>query len=238
MSIIAERVKSGAARMGLELDDTAAQRFARYYDRLVEGNQKMNLTAVLEPEEAVDRHFLDSIAPAVLGLLPEGVKMVDVGTGAGFPGLPLLIARPDIQLTLVDSLNKRLEFLRSVLEELDLEAEIVHMRAEDFSRQPQYREQFDLAAARAVASVSPLMEYLLPCVKRGGAAICWKGPDIVQEAENARKAIFLLGGKAREPIAYQVPERDWQHCLFVVDKVSGTPKAYPRKAGTPVKKPL
>ena len=129
MSIIAERVKSGAARMGLELDDTAAQRFARYYDLLVEGNQKMNLTAVLEPEEAVDRHFLDSIAPAVLGLLPEGVKMVDVGTGAGFPGLPLLIARPDIQLTLVDSLNKRLEFLRDVLEELDLEAEIVHMRA-------------------------------------------------------------------------------------------------------------
>lgn len=238
MSIIAERVKSGAARMGLELDDTAAQRFARYYDLLVEGNQKMNLTAVLEPEEAVDRHFLDSIAPAVLGLLPEGVKMVDVGTGAGFPGLPLLIARPDIQLTLVDSLNKRLEFLRGVLEELDLEAEIVHMRAEDFSRQPQYREQFDLAAARAVASVSPLMEYLLPCVKRGGAAICWKGPDIVQEAENARKAIFLLGGKAREPIAYRVPEHDWQHCLFVVDKVSGTPKAYPRKAGTPVKKPL
>ena len=179
MSIIAERVKSGAARMGLELDDTAAQRFARYYDLLVEGNQKMNLTAVLEPEEAVDRHFLDSIAPAVLGLLPEGVKMVDVGTGAGFPGLPLFIARPDIQLTLVDSLNKRREFLRDVLEELDLEAEIVHMRAEDFSRQPQYREQFDLAAARAVASVSPLMEYLLPCVKRGGAAICWKGPDIV-----------------------------------------------------------
>lgn len=183
MSIIAERVKSGAARMGLELDDTAAQRFARYYDLLVEGNQKMNLTAVLEPEEAVDRHFLDSIAPAVLGLLPEGVKMVDVGTGAGFPGLPLLIARPDIQLTLVDSLNKRLEFLRDVLEELDLEAEIVHMRAEDFSRQPQYREQFDLAAARAVASVSPLMEYLLPCVKRGGAAICWKGPDLCRKQE-------------------------------------------------------
>ena len=202
MSIIAERVKSGAARMGLELDDTAAQRFARYYDLLVEGNQKMNLTAVLEPEEAVDRHFLDSIAPAVLGLLPEGVKMVDVGTGAGFPGLPLLIARPDIQLTLVDSLNKRLEFLRDVLEELDLEAEIVHMRAEDFSRQPQYREQFDLAAARAVASVSPLMEYLLPCVKRGGAAICWKGPDIVQEAENARKAIFCSAAKrvSRLPI--------------------------------------
>ena len=150
----------------------------------------MNLTAVLELEEAVDRHFLDSIAPAVLGLLPEGVKMVDVGTGAGFPGLPLLIARPDIQLTLVDSLNKRLEFLRGVLEELDLEAEIVHMRAEDFSRQPQYREQFDLAAARAVASVSPLMEYLLPCVKRGGAAICWKGPDIMQEAEKRPQGDF------------------------------------------------
>ena len=238
MSIIAERVKSGAARMGLELDDTAAQRFARYYDLLVEGNQKMNLTAVLEPEEAVDRHFLDSIAPAVLGLLPEGVKMVDVGTGAGFPGLPLLIARPDIQLTLVDSLNKRLEFLRSVLEKLDLEAEIVHMRAEDFSRQPQYREQFDLAAARGGFGFAAdgISAALRQARRRGDSA--GKGRTLCRKRKTPARRFFLLGGKAREPIAYQVPERDWQHCLFVVDKVSGTPKAYPRKAGTPVKKPL
>jgi len=236
--MIAERVKNGAEQMGIALDETACKRFATYYDMLVEGNKVMNLTAVLEPDEAVDRHFLDCIAPVAKGLLPEGIKIVDVGTGAGFPGLPLLIARPDIKITLVDALNKRLNFIRSVLDELGLEAEIVHLRAEDFSRKPEYREQYDMAVARAVASVSPLMEYLLPCVKRGGAAMCWKGPDIVQEADAARKAIFLLGGKARQPIGYEVPNRDWQHNLFIVDKVSNTPKTYPRKAGTPSKNPL
>ena len=236
--MIEERVRIGAEKMGIQLDDVACKRFKTYYEMLVEGNKVMNLTAVLEPEEAVDRHFLDCIAPVAKGLLPEGVKIVDVGTGAGFPGLPLLIARPDIKITLVDALNKRLNFIRSVLDELGLEAEIVHMRAEDFSRKPEYREQYELAVARAVASVSPLMEYLLPCVKRGGAAMCWKGPDIVQEAEAARKAIFLLGGKARQPIGYEIPNRDWQHNLFIVDKVNNTPKTYPRKAGTPSKNPL
>lgn len=236
--MIAERVKSGAQRMGIALDAQACERFARYYELLVEGNTRMNLTAVLEPEEVVDRHFLDCLAPVAQGLLPEGAKVVDVGTGAGFPGLPLLIARPDLKLTLVDALNKRLGFIQGVLDELGLQAEIVHMRAEDFSRKPEYREQYDIAAARAVASVSPLMEYLLPCVRRGGFALCWKGPDISQEAEAARKAIFLLGGKARQPIGYEIPGRDWQHNLFIVDKVSNTPKTYPRKAGTPSKSPL
>ena len=236
--MIAERVKSGAQRMGIALDAQACERFARYYELLVEGNTRMNLTSVLEPEEAVDRHFLDCLAPVAQGLLPEGAKVVDVGTGAGFPGLPLLIARPDLKLTLVDALNKRLGFIQGVLDELGLQAEIVHMRAEDFSRKPEYREQYDIAAARAVAAVSPLMEYLLPCVRRGGFALCWKGPDISQEAEAARKAIFLLGGKARQPIGYEIPGRDWQHNLFIVDQVSNTPKTYPRKAGTPSKSPL
>lgn len=236
--MIAERVKSGAQRMGIALEALACERFARYYELLVEGNTRMNLTAVLEPEEAVDRHFLDCLAPVAQGLLPEGAKVVDVGTGAGFPGLPLLIARPDLKLTLVDALNKRLGFIQGVLDELGLQAEIVHMRAEDFSRKPEYREQYDIAAARAVAAVSPLMEYLLPCVRRGGFALCWKGPDISQEAEAARKAIFLLGGKARQPIGYEIPGRDWQHNLFIVDKVSNTPKTYPRNAGTPSKSPL
>ena len=236
--MIAERVKTGAVQMGVELDAVACERFAKYYDLLVEGNKVMNLTTVLEPEEAVDRHFLDCIAPVAKGLIPQRAKLVDVGTGAGFPGLPLLIARPDIQLTLVDALNKRLNFIQSVLDELGLAANIVHMRAEDFSRKPEHREQYDIAAARAVAAVSPLMEYLLPCVHRGGYALCWKGPDITQEAEAARKAVFLLGGKAREPIGYAVPNRDWQHNLFIVDKVNNTPKTYPRKAGTPSKNPL
>lgn len=236
--MIAEKVRDGALRMGIELDAQACERFARYYDLLVEGNQRMNLTAVLEPEEAVDRHFLDCIAPIAKNLLSDGAKVVDVGTGAGFPGLPLLIAKPNLKLTLVDALNKRLGFIQGVLDDLGLEAEIVHMRAEDFSRKPEYREQFEIATARAVAAVSPLMEYLLPCVRRGGFALCWKGPDIAQEADAARKAIFLLGGKAREPIGYDIPGRDWQHNLFLVDKINNTPKTYPRKAGTPAKSPL
>lgn len=236
--MIKQRVKQGAAIMGIALDDAAADRFETYYHMLVEGNTRMNLTTVLQPDEAVDRHFLDCIAPAALGLIPKGAKLVDVGTGAGFPGLPLLIARPDLQLTLVDSLNKRLGFIAQVLEKLELSASIVHMRAEDFSRQPQHREQYDIAAARAVASVSPLMEYLLPCVRKDGYALCWKGPDVEQEAQAARKAIYLLGGSMRQPVHYAVPNRDWLHNLFIVDKVSATPKAYPRKAGTPSKSPL
>ena len=183
--MIAERVKSGAQRMGIALEALACERFARYYELLVEGNTRMNLTAVLEPEEAVDRHFLDCLAPVAQGLLPEGAKVVDVGTGAGFPGLPLLIARPDLKLTLVDALNKRLGFIQGVLDELGLQAEIVHMRAEDFSRKPEYREQYDIAAARAVAAVSPLMEYLLPC---GGAALRFAGRGRTFPRKRKRRA--------------------------------------------------
>ena len=237
--MISERVQQGALQMGIALPPEAAERFALYHALLVEGNARMNLTTVLEPEEAVDRHFLDSLAPVALGLLPQGARAVDVGTGAGFPGIPLLIARPDLRLTLVDSLNKRLEFLRDVLNRLGLSAEIVHMRAEDFSHQAAHREQYDVAMARALASLSPLMEYLLPCVRREGVAICWKGPGVEEEAAAARRALFLLGGKAREPLPYAIPHRnDWKHNLFLVDKVRPTPKTYPRKAGTPTRNPL
>ena len=148
--MISERVQQGALQMGIALPPEAAERFALYHALLVEGNARMNLTTVLEPEEAVDRHFLDRLAPVALGLLPQGARAVDVGTGAGFPGIPLLIARPDLRLTLVDSLNKRLEFLRDVLNRLGLSAEIVHMRAEDFSHQAAHREQYDVAMARAL----------------------------------------------------------------------------------------
>ena len=159
--MISERVQQGALQMGIALPPEAAERFALYHALLVEGTARMNLTTVLEPEEAVDRHFLDSLAPVALGLLPQGARAVDVGTGAGFPGIPLLIARPDLRLTLVDSLNKRLEFLRDVLNRLGLSAEIVHMRAEDFSHQAAHREQYDVATARG-------RRHLLEGPRRGG----------------------------------------------------------------------
>ena len=236
--MIGDRIARQSEAMGLTLDEKALKRFEKYYEMLLAGNEKMNLTTVLDPDEAVDRHFMDCLAPVKLGLLPENAKLVDIGTGAGFPGLPLLIARPDLKVTLVDALNKRLGFIREVLDALELDAKLVHLRAEDFSHKPEYREQFDVAAARAVAGLSPLMEYLLPSVRRGGFALCWKGPGVEQEIAEARKAIFLLGGKAREPVGYEIPGRDWAHNLLAVDKVSGTPKTYPRKAGTPSRNPL
>ena len=236
--MIAQRVQDRARRMGIELDDRAARRFEQYLDMLTQKNKHMNLTAVLEPEEAVDRHFLDSLAPIAQGLIPQGASLVDVGTGAGFPGLALLIARPDIRLTLVDALGKRLTFLQEVLDALDLKANIVHARAEDFSRSAVHREQYDIAAARAVASLSPLMEYLLPCVRVGGLALCWKGPAAVQEAAESERALDLLGGAVRGIVPYEIPDRDWQYSLILVEKQKRTPKTYPRKAGTPTKNPL
>ena len=182
---------------------------------------------------------LDSAAPLAQGLLAPAAKVIDVGTGAGFPGMPLAIACPGLSVTLMDAQQKRLNFLAAVIAELGLtNVTLLHARAEDGARNPALREQFDLAVARAVAPLSVLAEYLLPYVKVGGKALCWKGPALAEELGQGRKAAFLVGGKVEEAIPCPIPGRDWQHQILPIAKVTHTAKIYPRKAGTPSKKPL
>ncbi|MBR4080843.1 MAG: 16S rRNA (guanine(527)-N(7))-methyltransferase RsmG [Clostridia bacterium] len=225
---------------GIHVDDLCAERICRYHALLMDWNTRMDLTAVTEEAEMIDRHYVDSLmALTVPGLIPASGRLIDVGTGAGFPGMPLAIACPGLDVTLMDAQQKRLNFLDAVIRELGLtNVTLVHARAEDGARKPEMREQFDLAIARAVAPLSVLAEYLLPFVKVGGMALCWKGPALAEEIEQGRKAAFLVGGKAETAIPLAIPGRDWQHQLLPLRKVTHTARTYPRKAGTPSKKPL
>ena len=234
-----ERLISGLEMMGVAFDQTAIERFEAFHAILDEYNQKMDLTAVLDEDERIDRHDLDSAAPLAKGLLLEGSKVIDVGTGAGFPGMPLLILRPDLKMTFLDALNKRILFLEDALKRLGLTAQTLHARAEDAARMPAHREMYDAAVSRAVASAAVLQELTLPFVKTGGTAIAWKGPGVQDEMVAAKRAAFVLGGTVRGVEPAPVPRRDdWAHCMLITDKTGKTPKAYPRKAGTPNKKPL
>ena len=234
-----ERLISGLEMMGVEYDQTAIERFEAFHAVLDEYNAKMDLTAVLDEDERVDRHDLDSAAPLAQGLLAPHAKVIDVGTGAGFPGMPLLILRPDLEMTFLDALNKRIVFIEDALSRLGLKATTLHARAEDAARMPAHREMYDAAVSRAVASAAVLEELTLPFVKTGGMAIAWKGPGAQDELTAARRAAFVLGGAVRGVTPAPVPGRDdWAHCLLITDKTGKTPRTYPRKAGTPNKKPL
>ena len=234
-----DRLARGLEAMGISADKTALDRFEMFHVLLDEGNRKMDLTAVMEEDERVDRHDLDSAAPLAKGLLPEGARIIDVGTGAGFPGIPLLILRPDLKLTLLDAQAKRIHFLEGVLAQLGLSAATLHARAEDAARLPEHREAYDAAVSRAVAPSPVLQELTLPFVRVGGKAIAWKGPGAEEEWERAKRAAFVLGGALRPPEPAPVPGRpEWNHVLLISEKERPTPKAYPRKAGTPSKKPL
>lgn len=234
-----DRLARGLEAMGIPADKTALDRFEMFHALLDEGNKKMDLTAVMEEDERVDRHDLDSAAPLAKGLLPEGARIIDVGTGAGFPGIPLLILRPDLKLTLLDAQAKRIHFLEGVLAQLGLTAATLHARAEDAARLPEHREAYDAAVSRAVAPSPVLQELTLPFVRVGGKAIAWKGPGAEEEWERAKRAAFVLGGALRPPEPAPVPGRpEWNHVLLISEKERPTPKAYPRKAGTPSKKPL
>ena len=217
-----------------------AEQLAVYHSLLLDWNTRMDLTAVTEDSEMLDRHYVDSLmALTQPGLLPVSGRVIDVGTGAGFPGMPLAICCPDLRFTLLDSQQKRLNFLSAVIAELGLQnVTLVHARAEDGARNPELRASFDAAVARAVAPLPVLAEYLLPYVRVGGSALCWKGPSVLEEMTAARRATHLLGAHLEEPVSYDIPGRDWQHLFVRLSKNAPTPKAYPRKAGTPSKNPL
>lgn len=210
-----------------------------YYEMLIEKNKVMNLTAITEFEDVLEKHFLDSIAVARYVDLTDQLSLIDLGTGAGFPGMPLKIMFPNLNVTLADSLNKRITFLNEVIDELKLEGiATVHGRAEDLASTINYREQYDYCVSRAVANLSTLSEYCLPFVKIGGTFISYKSGEIEEELSDAKKAIFLLGGQTRKVIPFRLDGTDISRNFVMIEKVKKTPKAYPRKSGTPSKKPL
>lgn len=237
--MLQSRLLSAAAEMGIVLSPVQGDQFAAYHEMLQTANRSFNLTRIPDdPAEAVDRNYLDCIAPIAHGW-PVGARTaIDVGSGAGFPGIPLAIALPQVHFVLLDALDKRVKFLQSAVDALGLNAEAVHLRAEDAARRPEFREQFDIALARAVAPLNVLAEYLLPFVRTGGQMLALKGPDAENELTQAGAAIALLGGGTGyiEPVS--IPGRDWSHRLVAVEKQSPTPEKYPRRAGMPEKKPL
>ena len=224
---------------GLALREEALAGLERYHTLLLEWNEKMDLTSVSQQDMAA-RHFLDSLLPLKIeGMIPENGRLIDVGTGAGFPGLPLAIARPELQVTLLEAQGKRCKFLAAVCEALKLEnVEIINDRAEILGRAAGYREGYDRAVARAVAPLNILCEYLLPFVKEGGAALCWKGPALKEELGTGRRAAHLLGGRLEMPVSCAVAGREWDHMILPIRKVQHTASVYPRKAGSPKSKPL
>ena len=235
---IRESLKTAAEGWGLTLSNETLDAFDLYGRRLQEVNQVMNLTAVTDDEGIAHRHFLDSLRPQVNDLIPQGSSLVDVGTGAGFPGLPLAIARPDLSVTLADSLGKRCDFLKGVVSELGLESRVtvLWIRAEDLGRDEAHREKYDFACARAVAALPTLAEYLLPLVKVGGAMLSWKGPSLPEELANAQRALDILGGGQRFVDHYTLDGQAM--ALARIAKSRPTPPAYPRRSGKPSKSPL
>lgn len=229
----------GAAIYGVELTPTQVKQFMIYKNLLQEWNEKINLTAITDDEGIIKKHFVDSIAILKSGVIKEGSTVIDVGTGAGFPGIPLKIVRPDIKLTLLDSLNKRIKFLETVCNEAELkDVKCVHMRAEDGGRDKQLREKYDIATARAVANMRTLSEYCMPFVKLQGHFVALKGPSGYDEIEEARNAIGMLGGKCKEIIETTIPDEDIKHNLIVVEKNKKTESRFPRAPKQISNKPL
>ena len=224
---------------GIFLTDGQLGQFLRYYEMLVEWNGRMNLTAITEYQDVLKKHFVDSLSLTKVYDLRQNSSIIDVGTGAGFPGLALKIAFPGLKVTLLDSLNKRIQFLDAVIGELGIQGvETVHGRAEDFAKPGKLRESFDLCMSRAVANLSTLSEYCLPFVKKGGLFVAYKSEKAASEIEEAEKAISLLGGRIKERAEFTLPDSDIYRSLFVIEKTKATPGKYPRKAGLPSKEPL
>lgn len=230
--------EDGVKELGITLTELQYQQFMDYYELLIERNKVMNLTAITDLKEVIMKHFIDSLA-MVKAIKPDSEKLIDIGTGAGFPGIPLKIAFPDLSIVLLDSLKKRLTFLDEVINQLGLAGiRTLHGRAEDYGREGSYREQFDLCVSRAVARLSSLSEYCLPYVKIGGCFISYKSGNIEEELTSSERAIKLLGAELKEVVEYQLPNTDIQRTLIVLEKKAATPRSYPRTAGKPSKDPL
>lgn len=232
-------LESKVKDLSLVLNEKQKRQFEDYYRILVEWNNVMNLTAITEYEEVIEKHFIDSLSIVNVIDFCKIYNVIDIGTGAGFPGIPLKIAFPKIQITLLDSLNKRVNFLNEVIEHLSLtDIHAVHGRAEDYAKQKEYREQYDLCVSRAVANLSTLSEYCLPYVKIHGFFIPYKSGDIDVELQKSERAVNILGGSVNEVIRFQLPGTDINRSFVKIRKIKSTAKKYPRKAGLPSKEPL
>lgn len=230
-------LKEKAAVYGVELDEKALERFDIYARLLVDWNEKINLTAITEPDEIVIKHFVDSLSIFSAIEIPEGSKVIDVGTGAGFPGVAMLIARPDLDITLLDSTNKKLNVIRDILENIGLEANVVHKRAEEAGQSKDFREQYDFATARAVSNLRDLSEYCLPFVKVSGTFISMKSAKADEEIEEGKKAVSVLGGKITEKKTFELEDAG-ERTVILIKKFSSTPARYPRPSAKIAKNPI
>lgn len=234
-----EAFYQGLEELEIVLKEEQIQQFIQYYELLVEKNKVMNLTGITEWEEVVQKHFIDSLALIKVVNLSEHKKILDMGTGAGFPGIPLKIAFPQLEMVLLDSLNKRIKFLQEVIETVGLTGiEAHHGRAEDFAKNEIYREQFDFVVSRAVANLSTLSEYCIPFVKIGGKFISYKSGEIEEELNGAKRAISILGGKVEKVQEFSLPNSDVARSFVVIGKEELTKKKYPRMGGKPAKEPI
>lgn len=232
-------LEEGCRELGITLDEIQKKQFTDFYEYLVEKNKVMNLTGITEFQEVLVKHFLDSLACVKAVDMSRIKRIMDIGTGAGFPGVPLKIAFPHLEACLLDSLKKRVNFLEETFQMLKLEnITAIHGRAEEYAKNKQYRETYDLCVSRAVSNLATLSEYCLPYVKTGGYFISYKSGTVQEEVEQAQKAVKILGGKIQNVVYFQLPDSEIQRSLVVIEKIKATPGRYPRKAGTPLKEPL
>ncbi|SHJ27360.1 16S rRNA (guanine(527)-N(7))-methyltransferase RsmG [Lutispora thermophila] len=234
-----DMLRNGFKELDIDINEEKLSRLLEFKDILLEWNEKINLTSITDEEEIFIKHFMDSATCLSTGLIKSGDKIIDIGTGAGFPGLVLKILKEDVNMTLLDSLNKRIIYLKEATDKLALDkVELIHGRAEEYGAKKGYREEFDIAVSRAVAPLNVLLEYCMPFVKLGGYFICQKGPSYQEELQDGRKAMEILGGELDKVEEHLLPFSDIRHYIIIIKKVRNTPTKYPRKPGKPSSNPL